>query len=241
MKQKQGIFNILGLIIIIVVLILVLNLFSVNPEKCSENIRTLTLKAEGQAKSFPDIGVVSVSIKTLDKNASKAQTHNAELFQNMKKELNNSVKKIESEAYNIYPDYDYIKYKKVFNGYKVVHTLKITADVQKLGLILDKLVSIGIVNIQNIYFELSKSKQKEAIQKSVQNAIENAKTKAETSAKAMGVKLLKIHSVDINGNPIINTYPVALRAAETSNIKDVEINPRELTLKTYINIVYEIK
>lgn len=196
----------------------------------------LNIKASDVLKKYEDcINKSSKSIKELRKII-----ENSELNPNDLKTTEFSV----DTEYKSYYENDI--YKREFQGYKYVHNLYINFpnDNDLLGKVL---------------YELSKSKTdyelsinytvkdiESAKNKLLAKAVEDSKTKASILAKASGVLLGEIISIDYSWDEIeIYSNPIddfAINAAQSFDSKiDIDIEADDIDLVDTVTIVWEIK
>lgn len=110
---------------------------------------------------------------------------------NTLKRLGVSSEDIETQAYIIDPQYDYIDGKQVFRGYKVVHSLKVTIrDVDRIGEIIDEAVASGANTVDNIRFIVSEPSK--YYQQALTAAIDDALVKAMTIGRKLKINVSEI-------------------------------------------------
>ncbi|MBF8982047.1 SIMPL domain-containing protein [Lutibacter sp. B2] len=141
---------------------------------------SMELEGRGSIKVQPDIAIVTLGVVTENKELKIAQEENAKdstrMLDSLKK-MGIKEDDIETEAYSIDLQYDYIEGQKIFRGYKVTHNFKITIrDLEKTGKIIDTAVSNGANVVKNIYFTLSNPSiyYRQALTLAIQDAIEKA-------------------------------------------------------------------
>ncbi len=128
-------------------------------------------------------------------------------------------------------------------GWRATQTLKITtADMEKVGKIVDIAVANGANQINNIDFSLTPDKEQEYKQQALADATANAKSKAETIAASLGATLGKIVSVS-EAQYYYTPYRYAM--AETAGIaapkEAASVNPQQVSVTGQISLVYAVK
>lgn len=123
-------------------------------------------------------------------------------------------------------------------GYTVRNGLTVRVrDMTKVGVILDKAVTLGVNEGGNIQF--TNADASEAINRARVRAVENAKRKAETLAKAAGVKLGKVHDISEH-----SYEPAPMRMGRLEMAMDsaasVPVAGGENSYRVNVNISYQI-
>ena len=106
---------------------------------------TITVQGEGVVKAKPNVVILTLGIRTDDKNVKQAQEENAVQSKQLLdalKQLGIADKDIETISYTITPQYEYVNDKALLQGYRVEHLYEITVlNVQKAGEVYDIAVS----------------------------------------------------------------------------------------------------
>lgn len=221
---------------ILVLIIILGTIYIVNKD-------TQTVDTTGTAKITvpPDQVMVYLAIETTADTAEQAKNDNAEITNNVLNSLRGIVEDVETENYNIYPNYEYIGRDRKLNGYKASNYIKVTTKEFNLaGKIIDAAVSAGAL-VNRISFELSTEKNNEYKTQALAEATKDAKTKAEAIAQGLGQKLGSLVSVstsDYNYQP----YPM-FAMAEGGATKEVptDIQPQNLEVYATVKAIYKIR
>ncbi len=236
----------LNLTAIIVSIIIILGVFgSLSYFFPRQNLRTIESTGIAQFSVSPDEAEVYVQVQTRADTTEAAKNTNAEItnavFAALEK-IKISKDNIETENYNIYPEYDYTTEGQKFKGYAATNSIKITTkDFDNVGKIVDAAVDAGAL-ISYINFDLSLEKQNEYKKTALAKAAQDARSKAEAVAIGSGNKLGKLVSIttsDYNYAP----YPifraeagVAFEAAKIAT----ELPSRKLDITASVSARYEI-
>ena len=231
--------------ILIAVIILLVGGFifynNLNKEKT-----TINVNGESKIEALADQVTVYIGIETLKDTAEESKNENSEITNKVLSALQyQGIKKedIETNNYNIYPDYNYEDGKQILKGYKTSNSLKIkTKDFSKIGKIVDASINSGANNIQSINFELSQEKQNEVKTQAIGKATEDARLKAEATAKGLNAKLGRVKNVNIQD---YNYYPIPIytleSGADVRKAVATEILPSKLEVNAMVNVVFEIQ
>ena len=168
-------------------------------DRATKPTRTLTLSATGTIKTRPDMASINTGIQTEAVKARDALDDNSDIMARMMKSLKAAGledRDIATTQFSVQPRYQHFKNgrpRKII-GYRVVNSLSITTpDIEDLGAILDRLVSLGSNRIGGIQFGLKDPEKTldEARKKAMQKVLD----KAALYARAADVELGSILSI----------------------------------------------
>jgi uncharacterized protein YggE len=176
----------------------------------------LVVSGYAEQKAEPDMLTLNVSVTALEKQGIKAKQQvdgKVAAFFGQLEGL--GIKRSDVEAGNlvIFPEYQYPQNKKPeLVGYRAQRQLAVKLyQLDKLSELMDTALKAGLESVSQIEYGL-KSPQTIKEQARV-GAVEDAKTKAESLAKAFGMKLGKVYSVEYRNNTPMPIYSRALKAA----------------------------
>ena len=212
---------------------------------------TNTINAQGLAtiKADPDLVTVYFRAETNGTTAQEAKDKNSIIVDKATKALIKAgipEDKIQTENFNIYPDYSWDNGNQELLGYKAVHSFKVeleTAQIDKVGSVIDAGVDAGAM-IDYINFELSTPKQNEYKAQALQQATQDAKTKAEAMATGLGKNLGDLVSVsdmsfDYNPWPIYANAGGVVGASEAKQAT-TNLRPSQQEISAQVSVVYKI-
>ncbi|WBW96725.1 SIMPL domain-containing protein [Oceanirhabdus sp. W0125-5] len=169
----------------------------INPFGLSRNNeKDYNIKAwgEGIVTAKPNQAIISLGVVTKDKDVKNAKDENAELANQVLKNLMKigiKEEEIETSTYTISSMYDYQDGKKIFRGYEVKHIFKITIkDLSKVSEVIDVAAESG-ANVVN-YIRFTVSNPEFYYNQALEKAVINARKKGEVVARTIGVKINKI-------------------------------------------------
>ncbi len=153
----------------------------------NKDTQTVEVIGNAQLSVLPDQALVYLQIETKDKSAEEAKNKNALITDKVISSLTNIGTKqenIQTENYNIYPEYDYEKGREI-TGYTASNYIKvITKDFNNVGKIIDASVNSGAL-ISYINFELSTEKSNEYKKLVLAEASKDSKEKAQAIADGL--------------------------------------------------------
>lgn len=211
-----------------------------------------TITGNGQATIdvVPDLVSVYFTVQTNGDTSEEANSENVEIVDDL---ITNILKEgferkdIQTQNFNVYPDYKYVNNQRKENGYIATHSLRVempTEQSEKIGSVIDAGIEAG-AGISNINFELSQAKQNEYKAEAIKLAAEDSKIKAEALANGLGKELGKLVSVSdsnfgytpwrVYSNSGIAEDAVMAKQASTS------IQPSEQEISARVTAVYKIR
>ena len=164
--------------------------------------RTMTVSGQGEALAAPDQAQLSTGVVTQDRTAALALAANSRamnaVFATLRK-LDIADKDIQTSNFSLSPQYQIYKPgtsgPQHIVGYQVSNTVNVTVeDMHHTGTVLDALVSSGSNQIGDIGFSIRDTKPLLAQARAA--AVKDAIDRAETYAKAAGVTLGPILSIE---------------------------------------------
>jgi len=235
--------------LIIVSAIVLLGLIGIN--LFSQIVPTGTVSASGQSqlKATPDIVGIYFNIQTYGNTSKEANDKNKEIADNLITEL---IKQgfdrdeIQTQNFNINPDYYWNNGKQEITGYKAIHSIKVefpASMTEKIGVVIDVGVETG-ATISYINFELSLDNQNKYKSEALEQATEDARIKAEAMAKGLNKKLGAVYSVSSSS---FDYYPWRIYdAVSSSNLMEAKtattnIQPGEKDINAYVSVSFKLR
>lgn len=187
----------------------------------------LVVSGYAEQKAEPDMLTLNVSVTALEKQGIKAKQQvdgKVAAFFGQLEGL--GIKRTDVEAGNlvISPEYQYPQNKKPeLVGYRAQRQLAVKLyQLDKLSELMDTALKAGLESVSQIEYGL---KAPQAMKEQARlGAVEDARSKAESLAKAFGMKLGKVYSVEYRNNTPMPIYSRALKAAAMSPVADMMEN-----------------
>ena len=201
--------------------------------------RVMTVTGIGSLSIAPDTVQIQLEVRTENKQLSQAQQENADLMNQVIEsllELGIDREDIQTVAYNISPQYDYIEGQQIFRGYQVINSIDVTIkNIEQAGIIIDTAVRNGVNNVSNIRFTVEN--EQIPYQEALSLALRNALGKAQTIASTIQVKL--------NPQPIkivetVREEPILYRSfAATEMSTTTPIEPGQISIKATVEVQFQ--
>jgi uncharacterized protein YggE len=174
-----------------------------------------TIHATGTAyaRLQPDKVYVTIGIENTEATANAALAMNSKLMNGIISQLMEQglmENETSTSSFNIYPLYNFTESGARLNitGFNVLNSIRIeTTNLDNVSEWIDTAVELGANDVNDILFTVSDNLLEVTKNKLITDAINNAKQKAETAASALGLKIIGVKSLDIEGSANIPPGP----------------------------------
>lgn len=210
---------------------------------------TFETTAEGVATVVPDEAVVDLGINQRAATVAEVQEAVNTVMRNLKDrlvKLGVEEKNIKTTNYSIYPEEDYSSGRSRVIGYRVDSRVEIRVnDFGKISQAIDAATAVGANVVSGLRFEVSESLRDKAATEARKTAIDKAKNKAEETAKAAGVRLGKILTVQegVVNNGIVPRPLMLEKAVDGAGdmTQPTEVLPGTSEVKVSVTLFFETK
>ena len=232
--------------LIIVIGVIVLVLASTNFSNPSKN--TITVSGQATIEVMPDIVSIYFNVDTQGSTANEAGDKNSEIVRDLiaaLAALGFEEEEIQTQSYNIYPEYDYVVPRSNIIGYRATHSLRVEVPANqsaRIGAVVDAGLDSG-AGIGYINFELSQENQNKYKAEAMKLAAQDATSKAEGVAEGLGKTLGSLVSVSIDN---YDYYPWLARdfsgvAAAEAKEAATSIVPTDQQISATVTAVFKIR
>ncbi len=205
--------------------------------------RTITVSATGSATAIPDRARIATGVVSEAATAREALSANNGAMEKLiagLKESGVGAQDIQTSGLNLNPRYTNPRdgQPPMIDGYQASNTVEVhVRDLDKLGEVLDKLVTLGANQMNGITFEVSTAETlRDAARK---EAIANARRRAELYAAAAGAKVGKVIAIAEGTEASPPPYFKAGRAAAMS--ASVPIERGSQSLEANVTVTWELE
>lgn len=206
--------------------------------------RTITVSATGTAEAEPDRARITSGVATEAVTARDSLTANTDAMNKVIDALKAKgidPKDIQTAAFNVEPVMDYSKdgQPPKLRGYRVSNQVVVLVrDLDKLGTVLDDLVSAGANQIQGLAFEVSKAEtlKDDARKDAIANALRRAKLLASAAGAEVG-EVLQISEETTSDAPVVFAAPRLAKAQASS----VPVERGTSTLEARVTTTWALK
>ncbi len=206
--------------------------------------RTVTVSASGNVAAEPDEATIATGVTSEAKTAREALSKNNEGMKKVIAELKSKgiePKDIQTTQFNIEPIYVYPKEGQppVLNGYRAHNMVAVKVrNLDKLGEVLDQLVSAGSNQMNGITFDVSKAEtlKDEARKEAIANALRRAKLYAQAAGAEVG-EIVQI-SEDVSHSA---PHPVQFSKARAMAAEAAPVERGSVDLEARVTATWKLK
>jgi len=218
------------------------------PGASSPYQRTISVSGTGAVSLAPDIAYFSAGVSETNLNVVDAQnttnTKTNAIIAALRAGGVDVDKDVKTSGYSVQPQYNYpMNGSPTLTGYRVTNNVNVTVrDINKTGQLLNAVTQAGSNQVGGVSFGLADPEV--AGRAARELAVQNARDKAETLAKAGGVSVGVVFSIeDQSSTPpaprALNAAPVPAQAAAGGAVAP-PIQTGETTVTVTIRVVYTI-
>ena len=200
--------------------------------------KLITVTGEASVAVAPDTAVMRIGVTSQGKTARDASDTNSKQMTTVMAAIRDAGipdRDVQTSRLSLQPQYDPNKGGTArLLGFQVTNQLTIKLrDIDKLPAILDRAIAAGANEMSGIEFIVSE--QSKLLDQARDDAIADARRKAELYAKAAGVKLGRVISINEEGSsPPPRPVMQAMRAGA------VPVSPGEQNLRASVTVSYEL-
>jgi uncharacterized protein len=207
--------------------------------------RTVTVSASGSVAAEPDEATIATGVTSEAKTAREALSKNNEAMKKVIAELKSKgidAKDIQTTQFNMEPIYIYPKEGQppVLNGYRAHNMAGVKVrNLDKLGEVLDQLVTSGSNQMNGISFDVSKAEtlKDEARKEAMANALRRAKLYAQAAGAEVG-DIVQISEDTIQHGP----QPVVFaKRAMAANAESAPVERGSVELEARVTATWKLK
>lgn len=205
--------------------------------------RTVTVSATGSVSAAPDEATIQTGVTSEAKTAREALSKNTDAMKTVISELKSQgvdAKDIQTTQFNIEPVYVYPKEGQPpsVTGYRVNNMVGVRVrDLDKLGGVLDQLVTAGANQMNGISFDVSKAETLKDEARKI--AMANAKRRAELLATAAGAEVGDVMQIS-EETSFQGPRPVVF-AKRAAMAESVPVERGEQELEARVTVTWKLK
>ncbi len=206
--------------------------------------RIITVSASGTVSAVPDEATISTGVSTEAKTAREALSANTAAMKKVIAELKSQgveAKDIQTTQFNIEPVYVYPKEGQppVVTGYRAHNAVGVRVrDLDKLGGVLDQLVTAGANQMNGISFDVSKAEtlKDDARKEAMANALRRAKLLAAAAGADVGDVVQISEEVSMPG-----PQPVMFARAKAMAAEAAPVERGSQDLEARVTVTWKLK
>jgi uncharacterized protein YggE len=212
---------------------------------------TVTVSATGSVMLGPDQVFVTFGMDTAARSLADAQRQNNAVMINVMERLRDqSIEKerIQTSSFTVSPQYkpppkrsgDVQSAQPEIIGYLMSNTVTVEVrNLEKIGKVIEDVLAAGVNHFQGLHWALRD--EQPARLSALKSAAARAREKAATLSEALGVKLVRVLSVNEGGH-VVRPAPQMARSMMAMDTGGGEppVSPGEIKVEATVTLVYEI-
>ena len=206
----------------------------------------ITVTGTGEVTVTPDVARITVGVQTRGKESTAVAAENAQKIDAVikaVKALGVADKDIQTENYNLNPQFDYQKQPPTLTGYEVNNSVRVTVrKISDAGKVLDAALKAGGNVAGGIAFEVSNPEkaQDEALAKAVADALRKATLMAKAAGMTSKPRLVMLSEGIVNNRqPIMPMARMAM--AEMAASAPTPVQPGETKITATVTVQYSVE
>ncbi len=206
-------------------------------------IPSITVSGDATVSAEPDQAEIDIGVVTQARTAPDATKENAERLARVLAEIKKQLGKgdeVKTSGYSLAPNYRYPQGgKPEIVGYTASNTLRIkTTNLSLVGRLIDSAMQAGANNVNRLVFTL---KDELAAQLgALKMASAKARAKAEAVAAALGLKIVRIISVNEGERMVQPIYRQAMAARAETASAPTPVEPGTVEVRSTVSMTVEV-
>jgi hypothetical protein len=205
-----------------------------------------SIRVTGDAKvtAKPDRAQIDIGVTTRAAKSQEAASQNAQAVEAVLDALRKAVPAavLKTISYSLSPNYEYHVSggEPTLNGYTAMNVVQVTLDeLAKVGSVIDSAAQAGANHVQDIQFTL---RDQDAVRAAaLREAALRARAQAEVLAQALGLKVVRVLSVEENSPHVTPVYrQFAARAASASSAAATPVEAGTLEVTADVTLTVEV-
>jgi hypothetical protein len=207
--------------------------------------RTVNVSGSGEMAAEPDLAHVTLGVEARKPTMAEARaavSATVERVLALTRDLRIDPKLVNATRVQVQPEYSWNEKdrKRVLLGYLVSRQVQVELrDLEQLGALLERAVDAGVNQVNDPVLDSSKRKALE--REAMARAVEDARLNAETLARAAGVKLGAVRSLNGSASaPPMPMYRQQAVMADAAMAPEASYQPGEMKFTASVNAEYDL-
>src|SRR5580698_3666833 len=182
-------------------------------------LSSIRVTGDARVSAQPDRAQIDIGVSTRAARSQDASTQNAKAVQAMLDAVRQAVPAavLKTTSYSLNPNYEYHSSggEPTINGYTANNVVQVTVDdLGRIGSVIDSATAAGANHVQGIHFTL---RDEDAVRATaLREAAVKARTQADVLAQALGLKVVRVLTAEVNSPQVIPLFRPMARAAGVS-------------------------
>lgn len=216
-------------------------------QAADERPRTVSVSGSGEVAAEPDMAYVTLGIEARRPTLADARAEVSAAVDRvlrLTRDLRIDPKQVNATRLNVQPEYSWNPKdrKRTLLGYLVTRNVQVELrDLEQLGPLLERAVDAGANQVSGPV--LDSSRRKELEREAMAKAVGEARLNAETLARAAGVRLGPVRTMNggVSGPPIaMYRASVAMADAAAAPPPEATYQPGEMKFSANVNVEYDL-
>ncbi len=218
-------------------------------DESGDRIRLISVAGTVTKTASPEIAYITLSIETLDRSASKSQSDNAVLANQVMAALENAgidSEDIETSSYSLREEFEWneVLRKSESVGYRTTNSIRAKVrDLDKVGSTIDAAVQAGANSVSGVSFSLTKETEAALRAAALKDAAANAQVKAQSIASGLGIGVGQVYSASESSSYVTPYYARAYEMAAGAAVDEAPtpISPGDIEFTATVSVQFEIQ
>ncbi|ODT70012.1 MAG: hypothetical protein ABS75_14350 [Pelagibacterium sp. SCN 63-23] len=209
----------------------------------------ITIEGRGEVRAVPDMAMVSSGVTTQGATAREALDANTAAMSDLIAALKDAgieTRDIQTSGFSVNPNYVYSDARDELgyslppkiNGYQVSNSVNVVVrDLEELGAILDRSVTVGANTINGVSFSVADPS--ELLNEARKAAFADARGKAELYADVAGVRLGELESIS-ERQDFSSPQPYPMYARAEMSAAPVPVAAGEMSFSVTVNVAWDL-
>ena len=207
--------------------------------------RTAAVTGQGEVSAEPDLAHVTLGVESRKPTMAEARAEVAATVDRvlaLTRSLKIDPKLVDATRVQVQPEYSWNEKdrKRILLGYLVSRQVEVELrDLEQLGTLLERAVDAGVNQVNDPV--LDSSKRKDLEREAMTRAVQDARLNAETLARAAGVKLGAVRT--LNGStsgPVIPLYKARVAMADAMAAPEATYQPGDMKFSASVSAEYDL-
>ncbi len=207
--------------------------------------RTASVTGQGEVAAEPDLAHVTLGVESRQPTMAEARADVAATVDRvlaLTRSLKIDPKLVNSTRVQVQPEYSWNEQdrKRVLLGYMVSRQVQVELrDLEQLGALLERAVDAGVNQVNDPV--LDSSKRKELERDAMTRAVQDARLNAETLARAAGVKLGAVRTLNASSSgPVLPMYKSRVMMADAAASPEASYQPGDMKFSANVSAEYDL-
>jgi uncharacterized protein len=206
-------------------------------------VSSIRVSGDARVSATPDRAQIDIGVNTRAARSQDAAAQNAKSVQTVLDAVRQAVPAavLKTISYSLNPNYDYHVSggEPTLNGYSASNVVQVTVDdLSKIGSVIDSATQAGATHVQGIHFTL---RDEDAVSATaLREAALKARAQADVLAQALGLKVVRVLTVEESSPRVTPLFRPVARAAGVSAQVATPVEAGTLDVAADVTLTVEV-